>query len=396
MPNSSDYSIHNHGQMIHDRRRTSPYVEALRRAVKPGDVVVDIGTGAGIFAFIACQLGAARVYAIESDDAIEVAKLCAANNIGSERITWLQGFSTELVLPELADVVIGDLHGIMPFYNDNIDSLIDARKRHLKPGGTMIPERDVLRVVPAQAALEYESVLSPWRDNEYGIDLSAGQTFIINRWWRAARAAVPLENLLAEPVDWGVIDYGYVESANLERRLSWTIERAGTLHGYYVWFDTDFGGGIAQTNTPLLPGIAYGRAFFPLEQAIDVVPGDRVATHLSATAIKGEHVYRWDTRITDATGQVKGKYRQSSFNSRPFKLDDVKRASAHYVPALNNDGHVDLAILQAIAQSQPLGQIAAELVARHPQRFANSAAALDHVARLSSRYAGPDRLTIPK
>jgi len=35
--------------------------------------VLEIGTGPGIFAVLACQLGASRVYAIEADPIIQVA-----------------------------------------------------------------------------------------------------------------------------------------------------------------------------------------------------------------------------------------------------------------------------------------------------------------------------------
>ena len=59
MPRFNDYSISSYGGMVIDERRTRPYVEALKRTVKPGDVVLDIGTGTGFFAFLAAQLGAA-------------------------------------------------------------------------------------------------------------------------------------------------------------------------------------------------------------------------------------------------------------------------------------------------------------------------------------------------
>jgi len=52
------YSLRSYGNMIADKGRTGPYVDALRRAVKPGSVVVDIGTGAGVLAFMACRFGA--------------------------------------------------------------------------------------------------------------------------------------------------------------------------------------------------------------------------------------------------------------------------------------------------------------------------------------------------
>jgi protein arginine N-methyltransferase 1 len=51
--------------MIVDAKRTAGYREALRRAVNTGAVALDIGTGVGMFALMACQCGAARVYAID-------------------------------------------------------------------------------------------------------------------------------------------------------------------------------------------------------------------------------------------------------------------------------------------------------------------------------------------
>ena len=169
MPRFNDYSISSYGGMVIDERRTRPYVEALKRTVKPGDVVLDIGTGTGFFAFLAAQLGAARVYAIEPDDAIDVARLCAANNVDSDRIRWIQGMSTEIDLPERVDVVIGDLHGTLPFFKHNIESLKDARTRHLKPGGHLFPCRDVLYVAPASADAEYDTVRKPWQQRECSI-----------------------------------------------------------------------------------------------------------------------------------------------------------------------------------------------------------------------------------
>jgi type I protein arginine methyltransferase len=137
------YSIFGYGKMITDLR-IDPYVRALTAAVKPGDVVLDIGTGTGFFAVLACRLGARKVYAIEPDDAIVIARQVAIDNGCAERIEFIQGISTQLDLPERADVIISDLRGILPLYQQHIHSIVDARHRHLAPGGIMIPHRDML------------------------------------------------------------------------------------------------------------------------------------------------------------------------------------------------------------------------------------------------------------
>jgi len=44
------YSLSGYGEMIADRVRTGAYLEALRAVIRPGAVVMDIGTGPGIMA----------------------------------------------------------------------------------------------------------------------------------------------------------------------------------------------------------------------------------------------------------------------------------------------------------------------------------------------------------
>src|SRR5215510_3854804 len=102
------YNVSSYGFMIADNVRMEAYSEALRRAVKPDSVVVDIGAGTGVFALLACQFGARHVYAIEPADAIQVAREIAAANGYADRIECVQKLSTEVTLPERADVIISD------------------------------------------------------------------------------------------------------------------------------------------------------------------------------------------------------------------------------------------------------------------------------------------------
>ena len=382
----NDYSISAYGKMIEDSRRTGPFVEALRAAITPDSVLLDIGTGTGIFSFLACQFGAARVYAIEPDGAIEVAKLCAKNIPGSERITWIQGLSTELDLPERADIVVGDLHGTLPFFKGNIESLMDARKRHLKPGGRLLPSRDVLYAVPAQAPEEFERIQSPWHRNAYGIDLSAAAPFVSNQWSRARSEPALPEQLLSSPQCWGVVDYTSIEIPALDQTLEWTIERAGELHGLYVWFDGDLGDGFGYSNAPTLPELVYGRAFFPFPQATAVVPGDQVNTRLAVRKVKGDYVFRWDSRVRAADGTPKAHFEQSTFKTQVFNPTELHKASADYVPALNEDGQVVAAALAVMDGGRSLQAIADTLTARFPDRYRAPTQALDEAAKLSQKY----------
>src|SRR6185295_10009683 len=102
------YSLWDYCRMIEDPVRTDAYLAALRRAVTPGCVVVEIGTGTGFFAVMAVRMGARRVYAVEADPVVAAAREVAARNGCADRIEFIEAMSTETTLPEQGDVLLSD------------------------------------------------------------------------------------------------------------------------------------------------------------------------------------------------------------------------------------------------------------------------------------------------
>lgn len=383
---SDGYSIRDYGAMVNDEARFRPFAEALKRRVTADSVVLDIGAGTGILSFLACQFGARKVYAVEPDASIEVAKLCARDIPGSERITWIQDLSTRITLPEPADLVIGDLHGTMPFYTGNIASLADARTRHLKPGGRMLPQRDLLLAAPAQSLEEFRYIESPWQANAFGLDLSAGLPWVTSALARAQSAPIAPEQLLAAPQQWGVIDYAAGAADRADATLEWTVERAGTLHGLYLWFDGVVDDGLGFSNSPLLPELVYSRNFAPLERAIDVAEGDRIRCRLAVNRVRNDYIYRWETRIDGTDGTIKGDFRQTSFRLPPGQADVLRKMATDYTPTLDQDGQIRREALLAMDGQRSLGDIAELLLTRFPDWLKDRQSALDIAADLSKRH----------
>src|SRR5262252_2807195 len=218
------YSVSGYGAMIADRVRVDAYAQALRRAVKPGSVVADIGTGIGFFAVLACQFGARRVYAIEPDAAIEVARAVALANDCADRIEFVQDVSTKVTLPEAADVIISDLRGVLPLFQHHIPSIIDARQRLLAPGGQLIPRRDTMWAAVVAAPGTYRRYSSPWEDRPYGIDMAAGRRLVTNIWTNK----VKVEQVVLPAQAWATLDYATITDTNVTGTISWTVERSAT------------------------------------------------------------------------------------------------------------------------------------------------------------------------
>jgi hypothetical protein len=65
-----------------------------------------------------------KVYAVEPSDVIAVAReIACANGLG-DRIEFIQAMSADVTLPERADVIVSDLHGVLPFFKQHLTSII--------------------------------------------------------------------------------------------------------------------------------------------------------------------------------------------------------------------------------------------------------------------------------
>jgi protein arginine N-methyltransferase 1 len=379
------YSLAAYGDMMQDRGRMDAYAAALRAAIVPGATVVDIGTGTGIMAFLACAYGAATVYAIEPADVIETARAVARANGLEDRIRFVQKRSTAVTIPERADVVVSDLRGVLPPFQHHLPSIVDARRRLLKPGGSLIPRRDVIRVAVAGAARLHERHVTPWERNDYRLDMRVVSRLETNT-WRQCRARP--EDIVLEPQDLAAIDYATVEAASMTGELQWTAPATAEAHGLLAWFDADLGGGAGFSNAPGARELIYGQAFFPWPRPVGLVAGDRVGLRMTAVLAGADYVWTWQTRISDGGGAAKAHFRQSTFLGIPRSVQSIARRAADYVPSLNDEGRLDRLILELLEQGMPLGRIAEEVFAKFPGCLATRSRALDRVADLSTRYSG--------
>ncbi len=384
MLKASGYGITDYGTMILDEVRMPAYAEALRRHVKPGMVVADLGAGTGVFSLLACKLGAARVYAIEPDPSILVARECAEANGFADRMTCIEGISSEVVLPEQVDLIVSDMRGCLPMLGFHFPAIKDARERLLKPGGRLIPRKDIMRCAPVDTPANYEKLEMPWERNEYGLKLDAARKYIARTWWKAR---IEAEHLLAEAADWATLDYETVSQPNVDGQMEWIIQRAGTLHGLAIWFDTELCEGVGYSNAPGLPPTVYGHTFIPLTAPVGVVAGDRVHTRLRADMMRDDYVNRWDTTVTAADGTAKAEFHQSSLGSTPISKDELCKRVDSYTPQLGEKGQVDRFVLEGMARAQSLHEISQALVERFPKRFADWRRALDVVSDLSVKYS---------
>ncbi|MCI0435350.1 MAG: 50S ribosomal protein L11 methyltransferase [Gemmatimonadetes bacterium] len=381
------YSLGGYGKMVADEVRMRAFIGALRDAIEPGSVVLDIGTGTGVFALLASRLGARRVYAIEPDQAaLAVARELATINGVADRIEFIAALSTEVSLPERADVMVSDLHGVLPLFKQHIPSIIDARSRLLAPGGAMLPARDRLQIALVEAPEPVNTSIEHWLEDEFGVSLRAADRYARNT-WRKARLGP--DRLLTPPACWGTIDYASVQSPDVSGDVKWTAGRAGVAHGLAVWFDATIGDGHGFSNAPGEPGTIYGQGYFPLQEPVALECGDAIAVSLSARLAGATYVWLWSTTVHagDDPSRLKARFRQSTFLGTVFVRGGLDKVGDAHVPVLNEDGLIERTLLELMDGTRSMDELGAELSTRFPARFESPRAARRRVDEASSRFS---------
>jgi type I protein arginine methyltransferase len=380
------YSVIAYGEMIADKVRRDAYTRALQQSIEPGSVVVEIGCGAtAFFSIVACQFGARKVYAVEPDNSIGLAKQIVQANGLSDRIELIQDLSTRVELPEKADVIVSDLRGVLPLFQRHIPSIADARTRLLAPNGKLIGERDTLYGAIVESPQEYKKFCEPWANRMCEVDLRVGKRLVTNSWIKMKNST---EQLLTERERLAELDYTTIENPDLKSEVMLNVVRDGTAHGICVWFDPTLAEGVSFSNSPDCPKVIYGQAFFPLSEPISLNEGDVIKISINADLVADDYVWRWHTIVFEAGSKtVKADFKQSSFFATPLSLPQLHKRSAEYLPTLNEEGLLDSFVLKQMDGKQSSSEIAKQLLVRFPERFTREVDALTRIGELAEKYS---------
>ena len=268
-----------HARMLHDDRRTSHYIAALRQAVRPGDIVLDIGTGSGVLAVAAARAGARQVYAVEASDIADVAERVFTANRVQERVTLIRGWSREIELPEPADLLVAEVIGNEPFEEEILETTLDARRRLLKPNARLIPHTLELLARPllipeaeARQRAIGQRAIEGWREL-YGIEfqplLDAAFPGPVNNPTEAEILAG--WQPVGPPVTLAVVEFGRYKQPIVDASADLAVASAADVNAVAVTFRAHLHGSIAHTLDPWRwPSSSWATSVWVLPDAIRV------------------------------------------------------------------------------------------------------------------------------
>lgn len=367
-----------HSMIVGDARRGRAFCDAIDAVVRPGDIVVDVGSGSGLLALFACQAGAARVYAIERQRSlVPVIETLARANGCADRVTVVAGMAADVELPEQADVLVSELIGQLGVHEDAIHILADAAARFLRPGGRLVPSHLEVFVAPADSDAA-RTLSGPWTTDFFGLDLRAARPWFAS----AVHAAdvTPPELLGASA---RVLGLALGASPPPPRVWSASIvlpvERAGSLNAVAGWFSLAMAPGRAFSTAPGEPATHWQQALLPLAEPIPVDAGDRVRLEIAVMLDPSLPVWSWRGDV-ERRGVVRGRFAHST-------LDAFGQPPSTAAPRPTWRLEAAREVASAVDGRATVAQLAQRLRTRFGDRYPSSERALAEVAAILEALA---------
>jgi protein arginine N-methyltransferase 7 len=269
-----------HAAIANDQARLAAYDAALRRAVKPGDCVLEIGTGSGILAMMAARAGAAEVITCEMNPVIaERARQIIAQNGYADRVRVIAKHSDALRLGvdlnRRADVLVSEIIGTS-LLGENVLPVMDmVADRLMRDGGTMIPARGTVRVALADDA-DVENQRLGTID---GFDLSAFNGLLPPSYFISVDS--PHLTLRSAATDLFTFDFRseMPESGRVKRMLK---AAGGPANGVVEWIRLEMDDVTVYENQPHRTAqSSWGATFHPFVPGYAPQANEDVAVHAS-------------------------------------------------------------------------------------------------------------------
>ena len=290
--------LHAQERMLADEPRMAFYHEAIKRKIKPGDRVIDLGTGTGILAAFASRRGAAKVYAVDHSSIIEHAKELAAEN-GIENVDFEDVHSTKLYLDEKVDVILHEQMGDFLFDEAMVPNVCDLRDRLLKPGGLILPSRFELFCEP-MTMHDDRRVPYIWELTDvYGFNYSSMER---NRPQNSEYHGLVscdlgvVKHFLGEPAPIVEVDLHTLIESALPKKITFIrkVVKAGLLDGLAVFMKAKVDDDLVLSSSPLDAGRAphWGFRILRLDQS-DAKVGDDLEVTLRVKDWADPSTWRW-------------------------------------------------------------------------------------------------------
>lgn len=250
-------------QCLTDEKRTSAFRDAIEKAVKSGDVVLDSGTGSAILALFAARAGAKKVIAVEFDPYVaKLAQQNVDNNgygdviqviVGDVRKLHLEkGIQFDVVIMEMLTTGMIDEHQVLAINNLH-------EKGFIKESTIFVPKRQDTFVTLA----------------EMNFDINGFIMRMIRHLWEPSQKDEM--KLLTDRKILNSVSFNQQNPTTFSWKDTFEIKKSGILNSLHLTSKTILNDGIEIGDTLAL----NAPVVVPLEKDYIVQQGDRIECTIS-------------------------------------------------------------------------------------------------------------------
>jgi protein arginine N-methyltransferase 1 len=322
------------------------------------------------------------VYSVEVGGIVQVARDLARANHLDDRIVFVKDWSGRVDLPEKVDLVVSDQIGQFGIESGIADAFEDARRRLLKPGGSLMPSRVRMIVAPVTAP-DIWSRIDFWKAPAFGLDFTAALPTALNSGYPVKLRP---EQVLGTCGTIAELDLVGGVPASIKHEAMLTIERSGRLHGIGGWFVAELAAGVVMTNSPLdAQTIRRRNVVLPIGLPVDVKAGDTV--RVAMNIVHSQVFVRWHVDVTSASGQPLGSSTHSTWQGMLLSREDLARTHPGRVVNLTRWGVARRTVLDLCDGRRTTAEIEDAVFAGHPDLFSVRADAALFVAEVLLPYS---------
>jgi amino acid adenylation domain-containing protein len=275
-PSVGEYPLYDellYNAMTSDIERNQRYQHAINELVRD-KVVVEIGTGQdAILARFCIEGGAKKVYAIEAGEEAYHRATELVKRLGLEaKIILIHGYSTEIELPEKADICVSEIIGTIGG-SEGVASILNNARRFLKEDGWMIPHRCITKI--AAISLPDELRENPGFNETpahyvHQIFEQVGHPFDL----RLCIKNFPKCYFISDSAVFEDLAFTNTTETEYSQTITLNITKQAKLDGFLLWINLYTSPGVIldnleQENSNWLP--VYFPVFHP---SVEVYPGD--------------------------------------------------------------------------------------------------------------------------
>ncbi len=280
-----------HHEMLSDRVRTLAYKDAIEKNAEStilDKTVLDLGCGTAILSMFCARAGAKSVVGVDMSSIVHQAMDIVRENGLESKINLKHGRLEDLDLDGVKfDVIVSEWMGYFLLYEAMLDSVISARKRFLKPGGRVLPNRCTMHLVGVSDTERAKDLVDFW-DDVYGFKMSCMRTPSLVE---ASVEVVPSSAVVTESVLIHTLDMETCELSDTEfaSNFEFIVNKDSNLTAVAGYFDAFFDLsdiGVSFTTGPTATPTHWKQTVFHLSEKIKVSQGQHIEGRISVRKLK--------------------------------------------------------------------------------------------------------------